>query len=161
MLLSTKNPERLRLQGIAQGTIQAINDGYVDFFDFNTMGPARQNIRQSADDTVRGTGYFDPDSTKLKWWRQSPPVGVGVERRGNESGVAVKILNKSTLQGAHFLSQTNPAFKIGVLNFASATKPGGGFINGASAQEESIARSSTLYLSLEARQATPDRKSVV
>jgi hypothetical protein len=35
-----------------------------------------------------------------------------------------------------------------VLNFASAKKPGGGFINGAQAQEESIARASTLYPSL-------------
>ena len=38
--------------------------------------------------------------------------------------------------------------KVGVLNFANATKPGGGFINGSQAQEESIARSSTLYPTL-------------
>ena len=45
--------------------------------------------------------------------------------------------------------QPTPAnHTIGVLNFASAKKPGGGFINGAQAQEESIARSSTLYPSL-------------
>lgn len=35
-----------------------------------------------------------------------------------------------------------------MLNFASATKPGGGFLNGQSAQEESIARSSALYPSI-------------
>jgi len=35
-----------------------------------------------------------------------------------------------------------------VLNFASAKNPGGGFQSGAQAQEESIARSSTLYPSL-------------
>jgi uncharacterized protein (TIGR02452 family) len=35
-----------------------------------------------------------------------------------------------------------------VLSFASATKPGGGFLSGAQAQEESIARASTLYTSI-------------
>jgi uncharacterized protein (TIGR02452 family) len=35
--------------------------------------------------------------------------------------------------------------RIGVLNFASAKNPGGGFLGGASAQEESLARSSNLY----------------
>jgi uncharacterized protein (TIGR02452 family) len=37
---------------------------------------------------------------------------------------------------------------IGVLNFASAKHPGGGFLGGAKAQEESLARSSGLYHSL-------------
>ena len=36
-------------------------------------------------------------------------------------------------------------YKIGVLNFASAKKPGGGVWTGARAQEESICRASTLY----------------
>lgn len=36
----------------------------------------------------------------------------------------------------------------GVLNFASAKNPGGGFLNGAMAQEESIAASSGLYQTL-------------
>ena len=37
---------------------------------------------------------------------------------------------------------------MGVLNFASAKNPGGGFLNGAMAQEESIAASSCLYKTL-------------
>ena len=162
MWLSTffQDPKRLHLRDIAQGTIKAIEDGYVDFLDTN-MRPARHNIGQSANDTVRGTEYFKPDTPWLKSWRHGPPLSVAAGRQGNQSGVAVQILKMSTLQGAQFLSQTRPASKIGLLNFASATKPGGGFKNGASAQEESIARSSTLYLSLETRRATPFYESHV
>jgi uncharacterized protein (TIGR02452 family) len=145
--------ESLRLRNIAQETLKAINDAYVDFQDSN-MRIVRRNIRQSVDDTVRGTEYFKPDTTRLKWWRQGPPHGVAAERHGNQSVVAVQILKMSTLEGAHSLSQTHRASKIGVLNFASAIQPGGDFMNGTSAQEESIARSSSLYLSLKTRQAT-------
>ena len=147
------DPECLRLRDIAQDTIKAIKDGYVDFLDSN-MCPARHNIRQSADDTVRGTEYFKPETSWLIWWWQNPLVGDTIERRSNQSRVAVQILEMSTLQGAKFLFQACPAFKTGILNFGSATQPGGEFMNGVSAEEESIARSSTLHLSLQTRQAT-------
>ena len=56
--------------------------------------------------------------------------------------------NETTLEGAHTLALRGNAGRIGVLNFASAKNPGGGFLGGSQAQEESLARSSALYGSL-------------
>ena len=60
----------------------------------------------------------------------------------------IEIVNESTLAGCTRLLSTDPTQRITVLNFASAKNPGGGFLAGARAQEESLARSSGLYPSL-------------
>jgi uncharacterized protein (TIGR02452 family) len=58
---------------------------------------------------------------------------------------AVELRSESTLSAILRLGRQSK--KVGVLNFASAKNPGGGFLNGALAQEESLAASSALYLS--------------
>lgn len=60
------------------------------------------------------------------------------------------VVNETTLQGCARLIASQQYRQIGVLNFASARNPGGGFLGGARAQEESLARSSGLYFSLRA-----------
>ena len=59
-----------------------------------------------------------------------------------------EVANKTTLQGSARLVVSEEDSRLGVLNFASARNPGGGFLAGAQAQEESLARSSGLYQSL-------------
>lgn len=64
----------------------------------------------------------------------------------------LELRNETTLEGAARLA--GPAAGVlGVLNFASARNPGGGFLGGSQAQEESLARSSALYASLQSQPA--------
>ncbi|SES04813.1 TIGR02452 family protein [Lentzea albida] len=63
-----------------------------------------------------------------------------------ETGEArIDVTNESTLDASRRLGGD-----VAALNFASARSTGGGFLNGAQAQEESIARASALYPCLRA-----------
>ncbi len=59
----------------------------------------------------------------------------------------IEVTAETSLEAARRLTNES-AEKVICLNFASAKNPGGGFLGGAQAQEESLARSSGLYTSL-------------
>lgn len=65
---------------------------------------------------------------------------------------SVAVTKSKTFEAAMRLHKERPDAKIAVLNFASATNPGGGVKSGSGAQEESLCRCSTLYPTLNQRE---------
>jgi len=61
----------------------------------------------------------------------------------------IEVWEGSTLVGARRLHDAG--LDVVALNFASARNPGGGFLGGSRAQEESLCRASALYVCLEGR----------
>ena len=66
------------------------------------------------------------------------------EKQIYETPTKIIISKKRTFEAA----MDYPGKKVAVLNFASASNPGGGVVNGSSAQEECLCRCSTLYCNL-------------
>ncbi|MBT2621450.1 TIGR02452 family protein [Chryseobacterium sp. ISL-6] len=65
----------------------------------------------------------------------------------NDFETQIEVWNCSSLKAILQLAKEEDQEKLMCLNFASAKNPGGGFIGGAEAQEESLARTSALYAS--------------
>ncbi|KAF7325699.1 DUF2263 domain-containing protein [Mycena kentingensis (nom. inval.)] len=125
-----------QLRDIAESTLAAISSGRV------TVKGLVYDIRPSLSRSTLETAYYSPDSL-LSVWRTAPPNAAAPK-----PPTLIEFLQMTTLEAARMAGTNGMKKPIGILNFASAEQPGGGFINGASAQEESIARSSTLYPSL-------------
>lgn len=68
---------------------------------------------------------------------------VNVTTQPKTDKAMIVVSNKRSLEAAEAYAKQGK--KVCVLNFASATNPGGGVVNGSSAQEECICRCSTLY----------------
>ncbi|MFG1919026.1 TIGR02452 family protein [Micromonospora sp. NPDC048898] len=77
--------------------------------------------------------------------RLHPPDEALAAGDAEPGGGRVEVTDESTLRAARRLAPG-----AACLVFASAKSPGGGFLSGAEAQEESIARSSALYACLRA-----------
>ncbi|PPQ90266.1 hypothetical protein CVT25_013092 [Psilocybe cyanescens] len=140
---------RSELKRIAEDTLDAIKLGRYAFKGVD------HDLSVKTKEAVKNTLYFEPECEVSLWASTTPP-----NESMAPSHTHISVLNISTLDAARLLNnayKNNPMehdTRTGVLNFASATKPGGGFKNGAEAQEESIARSSTLYSTLRTDEAS-------
>ncbi len=81
-------------------------------------------------------GRFDPPLFTRPQSCLLPPSPITVQ-------TLTEVANETTFQGLARLVASGA--HVGCLNFASARNPGGGFLGGAQAQEEALARASALY----------------
>ena len=89
---------------------------------------------------LEGTRFFPPEDLERLRREVLSQSGSGHE-------TTFEVRNETTLEGiARLLARRQGP--VAALNFASAKNPGGGFLGGSQAQEESLARSSALYASL-------------
>ncbi|MEG4960414.1 MULTISPECIES: TIGR02452 family protein [unclassified Microcoleus] len=126
----------MRRIAIAQDTLKIIEAGY-----YCSPEGKRIELVQKIAYCVEQTKCYEPDAlSKIK-------QGV-LSGTPQFSNIEFEVRNETTLMGAERMARGQLFQKIGVLNFASAKNPGGGFLKGAQAQEESLARSSALYKSI-------------
>ncbi|TID20546.1 mitochondrial chaperone BCS1 [Venturia nashicola] len=114
----------------------------------------QSNLSQTAQETIsvlpsvlERLPNIDTEESALHLLNGLPSLEAG--NCPGHKGCEVRVIDDDTLDAAIALAKLDSA-RVVVLNLASDTHAGGGWLNGALAQEESICYRSSLYLSLHA-----------
>ncbi|MBT3074779.1 MULTISPECIES: TIGR02452 family protein [Streptomyces] len=118
-----------RLRGIARETEAVVEAGHYR----NAAGQV-VSIERAVAAARSGTRLYGPEPV--------PVPAVDTDRTPR-----FEVTGESSLRAARRLADEAPG-KVAVLNYASARNPGGGYLNGAQAQEEALCRGSALHTTL-------------
>jgi uncharacterized protein (TIGR02452 family) len=121
----------MSLKGIARETV-----GIVERGEYVAPSGRTVRFREQVEQALRGTVLYRPgDFARLP--RPEPRAGGSAPR--------IEVTSEKTGAAARRCVEVEGVADLVALNFASARNPGGGFLGGAKAQEEDLARCSALY----------------
>jgi len=128
--------KRTQRAAIAKETVEILERGAY-------VSPTGRNVSISVPlrSAVEGTRLYAPEDVIEKPLADQPAPTAADE-------VRLDVINTTTLAASKALLDQSPSQRVVCLNFASAKNPGGGFLGGSQAQEESLARASGLYACL-------------
>ena len=117
---------------MARQTLDIIEQGF-----YETAAGVRVEVKEPVEYSIAGSKLYAPNQL----------ASLVLPTVNDSEDTVFKVVNATTLHAAYQLLELGSG-KVLCLNFASAKNPGGGFLNGSEAQEESLARSSCLYPTL-------------
>jgi uncharacterized protein (TIGR02452 family) len=99
------------------------------------------SIGKALDAAIAGTRHYAPGDFAAVLAERA----ARVETQPCSTKTCFRVENTTTLSAAKNLVEEGASRRVLCLNFASAKSPGGGFLTGAQAQEECLARATGLY----------------
>ncbi len=124
---------------VAQETVDILKKGFY-------QNPQQEiiNIQEYLQAAIENSVHYSEDdfSSVFSLLRKNQ---VRKNQNQIQNYIKLEINNETTLNAANRLVNQEGFDKVLCLNFASAKNPGGGFLNGSQAQEESLARATGLY----------------
>ena len=139
-----RGTDRRGLKRIAGETIRIIEDGQ---YEIKSHDPLTDSVVHNIKPLIRvakkGTITYQPETLPIAHVGENYIVPCQIIIIKDTTLGAARAMVKD--DNGNENGKNNNNNNIAILNFASAKNPGGGFLKGSNAQEESIARSSALY----------------